>query len=61
MIEAWEAEAVKLREMVRCAQASALEAVGIARRANWRARIARAISVVSIIAVTVLAAYLLLR
>lgn len=39
----FDAEARKLREIARCAQASVLEAVGMARRANSRATQARVI------------------
>ena len=54
----FEAEAVKLRVIAKCSQASALEAVGMARRANWRATHARILSVGAIgvaLAATVLA------
>jgi hypothetical protein len=52
-----EAEAAKLQEIARSAQASAIEAVRMARRANWRAMVARNVSIaamfVSIVALIV--------
>ena len=50
-----EAEAARLREIARSAQASAIEAVRMARRANWRATIARNVSIAAMfVAITAL-------
>jgi hypothetical protein len=59
--EGFEAEARKLREIARCAQASVYEAVEMARRGNWRAAQAGIISIAAIVVavVCVAVAYLL--
>jgi hypothetical protein len=58
-----EGEAASLREVARSAQVASLEAVGIARRANWRGKTTRIISVGAMLAAmaAALVAFLALR